>query len=184
MKQDTIQRIVLTGGPCSGKSTLIRVLAESGHSVSEESGRAIIRNQMRIDGPGVPWIYPHLYAELMLARDMDAYIHPRSESDCIFYDRGIPDIIGYLTTIHKTIPSHLHWAAEQYRYHAKVFLLPPWREIYTQDKERRQPYHEAVRTCFCMEKVYRETGYELIKVPQMPVGERMQFVLSELAKTD
>ena len=111
------------------------------------------------------------------------YTHHQSANSTVFYDRGIPDIIGYLVTIHKAVPSHLDRALWQYRYYPKVFIFPPWREIYTQDNERKQPFHEAVRTYKAMEKIYAETGYKLIEVPKLPVRERVEFVLSESART-
>src|SRR5690606_30670917 len=54
---------VLTGGPGSGKSSLLAALAQAGHSVSEEAGRAIIRDQQSIAGLGRPGRDPSLFAE-------------------------------------------------------------------------------------------------------------------------
>ena len=62
--------VVVTGGPGSGKSTLIDALERDGHARSVEAGRAIIRDQVAIGGPALPWNDPELFAELMLCWEM------------------------------------------------------------------------------------------------------------------
>lgn len=176
---DVLQRIVFTGGPGSGKSTIIHELACMGYAVSRESGREIIRQQTAIEGDGVPWRNPQLYAELMLAQDMRSY-QQQNEGGLLFYDRGIPDIIGYLKTIGEDVPEHFYRAAKLYRYHHKVFVFPPWPEIYAQDRERKQPFDEALRTYEAMVSVYCGEGYEVVTVPKAPVAQRGAFVLSSL----
>jgi predicted ATPase len=42
---------VVTGGPGSGKTTLIEALARRGYAHTVEAGRAIIQDQTAIDGP-------------------------------------------------------------------------------------------------------------------------------------
>ncbi len=42
---------VITGGPGSGKSSLIDALAATGIGHMPEAGRAIIQDQTRINGP-------------------------------------------------------------------------------------------------------------------------------------
>lgn len=66
-KTEDVQRfVVMTGGPGSGKTTLIEALSKRGFSTSPEGGRAIIRDQMAIEGRALPWADRQLFAELML----------------------------------------------------------------------------------------------------------------------
>ena len=46
---------VVTGGPGSGKSTVIDALGRAGYARTIEAGRAIIEDQVAIDGPALPW---------------------------------------------------------------------------------------------------------------------------------
>src|SRR5258707_4373204 len=87
---------VITGGPGSGKTTLIEVLASRGLKSSIESGRAIIKDQLMIGGNALPWSNPLAFAELMLSLDLDSYALARNTPDSVVFDRGIPDVIGYL----------------------------------------------------------------------------------------
>lgn len=62
----TNPRIVITGGPGSGKTTLIEALAAAGHVLEPEAGRAVIRQQQAEGGDGLPWRDQARFAELML----------------------------------------------------------------------------------------------------------------------
>lgn len=64
---------VVTGGPGTGKSTLIEALARHGIGHMPEAGRAIIRDQVNIGGPALPWGDRALYAELMLGWELRSY---------------------------------------------------------------------------------------------------------------
>src|SRR3546814_14045915 len=55
---------VITGGPGSGKSTLIEALAVEGFDHMPEAGRAIIRDQVAIGGAALPWADRAAFAEL------------------------------------------------------------------------------------------------------------------------
>ena len=46
---------IITGGPGSGKSTVIDALAKRGISTMSEAGRAIIQDQVAIGGEALPW---------------------------------------------------------------------------------------------------------------------------------
>jgi len=97
-----------------------------------------------------------------------------------FFDRGVPDVAGYLQLLGLEIPAHVEKAALAFRYHPQVFIAPPWPEIFCQDKERKQTFEEAVRTYDSMAAIYAKYGYELIELPRTPVEERLRFILSRL----
>lgn len=58
MQNDSDRFFVLTGGPGSGKTTLIEALRTAGFATLPEAGRGIIRDQMAIGGPALPWPLP------------------------------------------------------------------------------------------------------------------------------
>lgn len=58
---------IITGGPGSKKTTLIDALALEGFHYMPEAGRAIIRDQVAIEGTALPWSDRAAFAELMLA---------------------------------------------------------------------------------------------------------------------
>jgi predicted ATPase len=168
---------VITGGPGSGKSTLIDVLERAGYARSIEAGRAIIQAQAAIDGPALPWRDPALFAELMLSWELRSHALALEQSGPMFFDRGVPDVVGYLRLTNLPVPAHVATAAATYRYHRRVFIAPPWREIFAQDRERKQDFAEAVRTYDAMVATYADFGYELVELPRAPVAARVDFVL-------
>ncbi len=176
MSQNGAQLFVLTGGPGAGKSTLIDALAGAGFATVSEAGRAIIRQQMPIAGRGQPSIDPGLFAELMLSWDMQSYCANASKPGPVFFDRGIVDVIGYLKLLGRAVPEHMSVAARLYRYNPRVFVCPPWPEIFTQDNERKQDLDEAERTYRALVETYAGCGYELVEVPRAPVEERLRFI--------
>jgi predicted ATPase len=172
---------IVTGGPGSGKSTLIDALERAGYVRSVEAGRAIIQAQVAIDGPSLPWRDPALFAELMLAWEMRSYRLAREQSVPAFFDRGVPDVVGYLRLMNLPVPAHMERAAATYRYHRRVFIAPPWPEIFAQDRERKQDFAEAVRTYDAMAATYGQLGYELVELPCISVEARVRFVLEKAA---
>lgn len=177
MPDETDRLIVITGGPGSGKTSLIEALAATGRAVRPEAGRTIIRDQQGIGGRGLPWVDPVLFAELMLAADLHSHAEALTGRGEVFFDRGIPDIAGYLMLCGLAIPESVEQAARQLRYRPTVFIAPPWRGIFTQDAERKQDFAEAERTYAVMAEIYPRYGYGLVELPRASVSERVAFVL-------
>lgn len=97
----------------------------------------------------------------------------------VFFDRGVPDTLGYYRLIGLPVPAHVSNAAAKFRYNSRVFIASPWPDIFTQDEERKQTLDEAERTYHSLVGVYGELGYELVELPRAPVEARMRFVLAE-----
>ncbi|MFB4320212.1 AAA family ATPase [Actinomadura sp. 21ATH] len=172
--------VVFTGGPGSGKSTLIDLLAGDGYARSEEAGRGVIRDQVAIGGRALPWADRELFAELMLSWELRSYGMAEAAAGTVLFDRGLPDVVGYLRLEGLPVPDHVAEAARRFRYHRRVFVAPPWPEIYERDVERRQSPEVAERTHASMVETYEEYGYELVTLPRVPVGERARFVRDHL----
>ena len=62
MKNSTERFYVITGGPGVGKTTLIEGLRDLGFNTIDEDARKIIKNQVEIQGQGLPWKNKELYA--------------------------------------------------------------------------------------------------------------------------
>lgn len=169
----------VTGGPGSGKSTLIAALADAGYATSVEAGRGVIQDQVAIGGDALPWGDRAAFAELMLAWEMRSHHLARAAAGSggpVFFDRGVPDVAGYLALEGLPVPAHVARAVERFRYHRRAFIAPPWPEIYRQDGERRQDLAEAARTYDAMVATYGAAGYELIELPRASVAARVRFV--------
>ena len=167
---------VLTGGPGSGKSAVIEALHRAGYACTVEAGRGIIQDQVAIGGRALPWHDPAFFAELMLSWEMRSYHIAEQSAGPVFFDRGVVDVVGYLCLLGRAVPRHMLDAAERFRYNRRVFIAPPWKKIFAQDRERKQDFEEAVRTYQAIAAAYAERGYELIEMPLSSVEERTRFV--------
>lgn len=171
---------VVTGGPGAGKTSLITELARRGFHTIPESGRAIIREEMQRCGSALPWVDRMAYAEKMLDRDLRAYSAAQALSGPVIFDRGIPDIAGYLTLCGLPVPPHVTAAAKVSRYNQRVFLAPYWDAIFTQDAERKQTRAEAEATCTVMHKTYAALGYDITELPRTDIAKRADVIAAQL----
>ena len=165
---------VFTGGPGVGKTTLIEHLRAVGELVAPENARAVIAEQAACGGRGVPWLDNDRFIELTSARDIAAFDRLAHETARVFFDRGLMDMRGCNGA---TPTPALLEAIRTRRYNRKVFVFPPWREIYETDAERRQDWAEAEATYERVLKNLADCGYEPVVVPKADVEARAAFVL-------
>lgn len=171
---------VITGGPGSGKTSLIHELTQRGLASIAEAGRGVIQDQMRIRGRALPWNDPLLFAELMLSWDMRSYHEAEQITGPTIFDRGVPDVLGYLRLAGIPTPAYVENAARAFVYNPTVFVAPPWREIFHPDNERKQDFDEAVRTHEVLVATYADLSYKLMTIPCLPVPERAAFVMNAI----
>jgi predicted ATPase len=173
--------VVLTGCSGSGKSSLANALGGRGFRVIAEPGRQVIREENFIGGDATPekdWIK---FLEFTISRTIHAMISSASTDRHIFFDRGIVDQVGGFVHMGMEIPSPLQRAVELFRYNARVFVTPPWPEIFRNDTERTHSFEDAVANYETQMKTYERFGYELVFVPKQDIEERADFILRALS---
>lgn len=171
--------ILLIGGPSSGKTTLINHLEAEGHICYPEISREVI---LKAREEGVDYLFlenPMLFSERLLEGRIKQFEMAITEEKTVFIDRGIPDVVAYMDFIGDSYPDEFVAACETYKYD-KVFLLPPWEEIYTSDAERYESYEEASKIHNYLVETYTKYGYELHEVPKTSVEERFQFIINHI----
>ncbi len=96
----------------------------------------------------------------------------------VFFDRGLIDAAAALQ--HLTGEPVLAALGVSHRYHRRVFLAPPWPEIYVTDPERRHGLDVANAEYSRLLEVYPALGYEVSVLPKVGVTERADFVTDTL----
>jgi len=177
-----MNRIIVTGGPGFGKSSIIHELEAHGHKVFHEFSREILEEQKRIDGDILPWKDHHAFNEAVFKGRLEQFHAASHSNKMYFFDRGIPDSLAYLLADEKEVPDHFINEAKLCQYYHKVFITPPWQEIYMKDDQRWEGYEYALKIHTYIEKYYAELNYQLISVPQVDVQSRVNFILNELQK--
>lgn len=171
---------IFTGGPGAGKTTVINELSKHNYGCIQEVARAIIKEQHATGGNALHTGDRTRYANLMLKNSIDDYILHSSKDDILFFDRGIPDLYSYQSQYCGGVTSAFEDAIKSYRYNTRVFIFPPWPEIYCHDSERKQDLKEAIKTYHSLKSAYDICGYETIDVPKTSVEMRMQFILKTI----
>jgi predicted ATPase len=168
------QRIVIAGGPGTGKSTLLRALATSGEICYEEVSRALIREQLAKAGRYLPWGDLWGFAQ-ECGRRMYAQLADSARHARCFFDRGLPDLIGYLSHGGRSAPDA--WRTTSHAYARTVFFAPPWRDIYVNDAERPQTFADAFGLSAHIRRAYLDGGFRLVELEKGSVADRLQQVL-------
>ena len=171
--------IIISGCSGGGKSTLISALRERGERVIEEPGRRIVRDELARGGALLPWLDPAGFAR----RAIDVSIEDlRTVEQCaerVFFDRGLVDAAVALA--HVTGESVEHILSTQPRFHRRMFLAPPWAEIFASDAQRPHGFDEASSEYERLAVAYPRLGYEVILLPKVNVNDRADFVLSKMS---
>jgi len=134
--------VTISGCSSGGKSTLLAELRRRGFATIDEPGRRIVDEELKRGGTALPWVD----AVAFLRRAIDVSLADRADADpcaCwVFFDRGLIDAASALE--HLTGEPVIESLGRVFRYNKRVFLAPPWPEIYTLDQERRHDFAEAV----------------------------------------
>jgi predicted ATPase len=173
------RRYVITGGPGSGKSTLVDGLEKAGYCCSAEISREMIKAQVAEGTDCLPWLDISCFSDKVIAEMIRAW-KLSSQNPLTFFDRGIPDVIAYLRIAGLTVPASYIEDLVLHPYEKRVFILPPWDEIYVNDTERWQSFEEATSIYHAIIETYTGFGFDLIPVPKVSETERIAFVLNSI----
>jgi predicted ATPase len=173
------ERFVLISG-CSGggKSTLLTELQMRGHQIVEEPGRRIVKHELETGGRALPWEDALAFTRLAIATAIADRDAANAGSGWVFFDRGLIDAASALQQLMgEPVLAALN---ALHPYHRRVFLAPPWQEIYVIDAERRHGFEAGVKEYERLEKELPTLGYEVVILPKATVSARADFVLTTL----
>lgn len=172
--------IVIIGGPGTGKTTIIEGLMERGYCCYPEISREVT---MEAKKQGIEQLFlenPLLFSELLLEGRKKQFQNACKElENIVFLDRGIPDVLAYMHYIGDSYPSHFDQCCKEHKY-SKIFILPPWEEIYVSDDERYENYEQAKLIYAHLTETYQKYGYDLIEVPKGTLQDRVSFILENV----
>lgn len=181
------KKIVITGGPGTGKSSIIHALEASGFFCFHE----VIRNMTLIaknEGDPARFVSnplafvsdPLPFNRRILEQRMQHFQEGGSlREPVVFYDRGMPDVLAYMDYFSQDYARDFIGSCTAHRYD-KVLVLPPWEAIYISDNERMESFEESLQIHKYLLDTYRRFGYNPVTVPQGTVSERTSYILDDL----
>ena len=176
------RRVLISGCSGGGKTTLLAELSARGFSVVEEPGRRIVKQELESNGVALPWIDVAAFARRAIEVAIEDHVAAYSQPGWTFFDRGLLDAVAALR--HATAEPLRETLIAAHRYHERVFLTPPWLELYSSDSERRHGFEDAVAEYDRLKLLIPALGYETVTLPKVPVRDRVDFILGHLPRVD
>ena len=168
---------VLTGAPGAGKTTLLEAAAAVGYRTSPEVARELLKSP---GGMALRVGDPLGFAEAMAQAHAHEYELHAGASDTVIFDRGLPDVVGFLDVSGLAVPQAVERACHSLRYAGPVLRAPAWADIYVQDAERIQTLDEAIASDAAVTAAWKRYGYLVIDLPLASVAERIAFLRGQL----
>jgi len=174
-----IKKIVITGAPSSGKSSLINKLQENGFICVEEISREIITQQIEIDGDALPWKNLKSFSQQVAVLRKAQFINATKDT-IHFFDRGLIDVVAYMQVDNLEIPHFISNFLQENRYYKDVFLTPVWEDIFENDRERKENFKKSIQIEEEIIKCYNSYNYNIIEIPKTTLDKRVNFILSQI----
>ena len=171
---------MISGGPGSGKTTLIAHLQGIGLNCMHEISREVIIEAQK---DGIEQLFltnPMLFSQKLLEGRLKQFNEVANfSSSFVFYDRGMPDVTAYMDYIDSAYPDDFSKTCNDNRYDL-VFLLPPWEAIYQQDNERYESFEQAEKVYEFLVQGYQKYGYNVVEVPTGTIEDRTDYIIEHL----
>ncbi|PKG52464.1 MULTISPECIES: AAA family ATPase [Olleya] len=171
------KKIVITGGPSTGKSAIIDELTKRGYTCYEEISRQVT---LEAREKGIDQMFltePLLFSELLLkGREQQYKDAVNSDSEFVFLDRGVPDVVAYMDYADEKYPDNFINSCKENIYDY-VFILAPWQEIYKSDAVRYESFEQAKIIHQNLLESYQKYDYNLQDVPFGSIETRAQHIL-------
>ena len=175
-----VKKIIITGGPGTGKTSLIEELRKNDFKCFDEISREIT---LKYREKGIEQLFlsdPNLFSQELLNGRIQQFNNSINlQANCVFFDRGIPDIIAYLNFKKADLSKKILKSIDKYRYDM-IFLLEPWEDIYSSDIIRYESFNQVITIDSYIKKTYKEFGYNPIIVPKDNIKNRVNFVINTL----
>jgi predicted ATPase len=169
---------VITGAACSGKTTLIKQLADKGFRTVPEIGRVYIEREMAKGRTMDEILEDGVVTERGMLELQWRFERKLRVNEIAFLDRGSPDCLTYcrLTGLN---PNEILAECFHHRY-ASVFILD--RFPIEDDGIRLEDDATADLMDDWLARDYRALGYDVARVPVLSPQERVAFVLERLSE--
>jgi predicted ATPase len=172
---------VVAGGPCSGKSTLCAALRDAGYAASPEVAETLINDGLAkgltveaIRGDEVAWQTTNIEANF---DKIEALAAANADGGPVFSDTSFLETAVFADRAGISLGPGLEAWLRALRYRV-VFLLEPL--AFEQTAVRLENASIALSISEAVAARYAMYGYEVVRVPPLPIEARLAFVLERV----
>ena len=166
-----MKKVVITGGACCGKTSLITEFDKRGFPVLEEVARSVLEERKDYTPTHEEWI---VRERTMYHRQLE--LEAKLSGEIAFLDRGLIDYIAYAGHLIGSIPDFMDVKMAKYDYVFALDRIPFVNDglrIESGDSDAQKIHNIVV-------DAYSSNGYSIINVPLMPISARADYILSHM----
>ena len=169
-------KIVISGGPGGGKTTIINSLKNMGYFCYDEISRDLIEKFKKNDTQNIFIESPVKFSYILWKTREKQYKNSiiQKKYDKVFFDRSLLDVTSYLEFIGKR-NLNLEKKLRNFSYDI-VFLVKPNKNFYTKDFSRYENFNQSMEIHDILEKNYKNY-FKTVNVPFKKLSERLNFII-------
>ena len=170
-----MKKILITGGPSTGKTELVSELERHGFYCFHEISREITQKMRK---KGIKQFFlenPIKFSKELFKLRYKQYKLNINLSTYSVYDRGPIDVLAYLNFKNIEIPKNLVSTSKKINYDY-IFILRPWKEIYINDSERYETFEQSLDIDRSLQQTYESFNLSLTEIPKISTKERIKFI--------
>ncbi len=170
---------IVSGGPGTGKTSLIKELKNRGYNVLFETARHLAESDERFVGKSIKKInmYDFQHSIFKFQKEQFKNLKYKRERP-IFSDRGLGDTLAFMELNNIYIPEKYLTFSKRFN-HLPVFMLEPL-GFYEKDELRQESENEQKEIHKQIIKVYEDLGHVILPVSIMPIKERADFIIENI----
>lgn len=185
--KEKLERIVITGAPGTGKTSVIEALKNKGYHIFPEVIREFTAQETATQEEPQTATNPIVFAKdsldfnqkLMDGRKKQFNAALEITPGPLFYDRGLPDVLAYMDYFDQSYGPDFEQLCASHRYD-RVYIMPPWEEIFHSDGGRFETYQQALDLHESLLTRYSAFDYQLLTVPKDTVAARVEHIMKSL----
>lgn len=186
-----MKKYIITGGPHSGKTGVLKLIEKQGIKVLHETARLIIREdqQKKMLDPSYHHLYPWEDQTIFCRRCYERQLEREKElsGDLVILDRSIIDNLAYAIVAGIELDKKIYSDIENACYEKKVFFFQLLNS-YKTDRQRKDSEEQVIEVHRELYNVYNSLCFNIIDIPvfsedkDLNIMMRAEVILKHIVK--